>query len=79
MRECLDDFEGYPSYYQRHQIPVVSMSNDTDNAGTPKSAEGEARICWIYTVRQYDSNVLESQFYSNYDSYGEHGMPYKKE
>ncbi|XP_071826473.1 gamma-glutamylaminecyclotransferase C-like isoform X2 [Apostichopus japonicus] len=77
MRQTLDDFEGFPEYYGRHQIPVVTVPNkDSDGKASNDSVVAKEETCWIYTIREYDKRLVESKFFSNYDSYGDHGLPY---
>lgn len=77
MRDTLDYFEGYPGYYDRVKIDVVKE-------GTAKHSEDHSNLkklltCWVYAIRCYSDEMLQRKHYADYDSYGEHGLPYKKE
>ncbi|CAI6361666.1 unnamed protein product [Macrosiphum euphorbiae] len=63
MLEYLDDFENHPNFYERQKTQVKLPNADIMN-------------CWIYFLPNYPDSYLELQRFDNYDSCGEHGLPY---
>ncbi|XP_025083652.1 gamma-glutamylaminecyclotransferase-like isoform X2 [Pomacea canaliculata] len=71
-RDFLDDFEGHPTYYERMLTEiVVDEENAYDGEKLPKTL-----MCWVYFLKDFNQDMLDLQFYQNYDSFGSHGQRY---
>lgn len=66
MLDILDQFEGHPTYYTRHQIEVNPIEHQEATLLTP----------WVYFINRYKPEMLTRPMMDNYDSYGPHGLPY---
>lgn len=65
MLEALDKLEAHPVYYTREKINVLP----DDDSSTPLE-------CWAYLLKDYKPELLHGDTYSNYDSYGQHGLQF---
>ncbi|XP_054164808.1 gamma-glutamylaminecyclotransferase C-like [Oppia nitens] len=63
MRDFLDKFECHPTYYKRLETPVILE-------------DGSQMSPWIYFLLDFKPEMLNLITYGNYDSYGDHGLPY---
>lgn len=63
MMEFLDEFENHPNFYNRQKTEVKLPNDDIVN-------------CWVYFLPKYPDYFLESQYFSDYDSHGAHGLAY---
>ncbi|KAI1305940.1 Gamma-glutamylaminecyclotransferase C [Halotydeus destructor] len=61
----LDEFEAYPEFYGRKQIECIS------------SKSGETIRASVYYLAETIPKLLELPFMDNYDSDGDHGLPYE--
>lgn len=67
----LDQFEDYPTFYSRKIIKVVSVNDVT------RSSIKKLNV-WVYILSQFKSYLLSLPFYSNYNSFGPHNLPFVK-
>ncbi|CAG2109677.1 unnamed protein product [Medioppia subpectinata] len=63
MRDFLDDFESHPSYYRRIETTVILEDGSQMNP-------------WIYFLLDFKPELLDLVTYEDYNSYGDHGLPY---
>jgi gamma-glutamylaminecyclotransferase len=63
MLAFLDEFENHPDFYNRLKTKVKLQNEDVID-------------CWVYFLPNYPDNYLELPYFDNYDSYGEHKLPY---
>lgn len=59
----LDEFENHPDFYNRQKTKVKLQNEDVID-------------CWVYFLPNYPDNYLELQYFDNYNSSGEHKLPY---
>ena len=71
----LDFFEGYPDYYDRLPIDVQLFETKNKDQKVPN---GRILRASVYVLKEYKEELLQRQFYSDYDSYGDHNMPYSE-
>lgn len=65
----LDDFEAYPTYYDRLAVKVHLLDDQGNKTG---------KELWpmLYVMKTFRPKLLDLPFHSDYDSYGAHKMPY---
>lgn len=63
MLKFLDDFENAPDFYGRLKIKVVLPN-------------GNVTDCWVYMLPKYPDNLINLQYFDDYDSNGAHGLQY---
>ncbi|RWS24084.1 gamma-glutamylaminecyclotransferase-like isoform X1, partial [Leptotrombidium deliense] len=68
----LDDFEGYPKYYNRFQIPVEITSNGYNSS----NVQEKLLTPWIYMLTDFEPQLLHLPMHECYDSFGSHGLRY---
>ena len=82
MLRFLDDFEDCPESYQRDKIIVVHEATSAQDSAINKTgiySAGQKSQCWCYFCKDFTEEDLQEECYSDYDSYGSHGKPYKTE
>lgn len=66
----LDDFESYPTYYDRKAVQVFLLNEE----GKKKSEQEVWPM--IYILREFKADLLRLPHHSDYNSYGSHNLPY---
>lgn len=88
--DFLDEFETYPTYYDRLKIPVHLLPPPDDDGGQGRDEEHVTdlrlsdnegvgkNMVWpmLYVMRAFKPELLSLPFHADYDSYGSHGLPY---
>lgn len=83
--DFLDEFEEYPQFYTREQIEVTSRTNERQDIhhhpSNVQEEQEEARgikkwTAWVYLLSNFKPYLLTLPFYSNYDSFGPHNLPF---
>ncbi|RWS19729.1 gamma-glutamylaminecyclotransferase-like isoform X1, partial [Leptotrombidium deliense] len=68
--KTLDEFEGYPEYYEKFEIAVELYSFHCEELRLRKM------FAWAYILTDFDEKLLKYDKYEKYDAYGEHGLYY---
>lgn len=64
----MDEFESHPSYYTRMETEVTM---DSKEESVPERCHP-----WCYFIVNFKPELLSLRTYSDYSSYGDHGLPY---
>ncbi|XP_006927441.1 gamma-glutamylaminecyclotransferase isoform X1 [Felis catus] len=77
MLSFLDEFEGCPDMYQRTPVRVTVLEWE-GRQGTPEEmpATDGTLQCFVYSTASYAPEWVRLPHHDNYDSRGEHGLPY---
>ena len=65
--QFLDHFEGYPTYYDRLLIQVELHE---------EGKEPRITDAFVYILKDFKNNLLEREMFTEYDSYGPHGLQF---
>ena len=68
MMETLNILEGIPYHYCKLAIPVEVFETE--------HSERTIQDISAYLLKDFKPQLLNQQFYQNYDSYGDHGVGY---
>ncbi|TSQ01570.1 Gamma-glutamylaminecyclotransferase B [Bagarius yarrelli] len=74
MLKFLDWFESCPEMYQRTQ--VLLEVEEWVGEGEEKLEVGSTTVAFIYSTTTYEPEWLQFPTFDNYDTHGDHGLPY---
>ncbi|XP_052402963.1 gamma-glutamylaminecyclotransferase C-like [Carassius gibelio] len=77
MLDFLDEFEECPELYQRTKVQLEVQDGDDEGENTLKP--GSIEEAFVYSTNKYEPEWLLKPTYDNYDTNGDHGLPYHED